>query len=85
MGSGWPPTLWHAHEMLFGFIARAIAGFMLTAVPSWTVQKGFAGAPLIALAAVWSSARLLIASSALWPPWLPAIADSRSCRFLLRS
>lgn len=76
VGSGWPPTLWHAHEMLFGFIVCAIAGFILTAVPSWTGQKGFAGAPLIALAAVWLSARLLIASSVLWPPWLPAIVDS---------
>ena len=35
LGSGWPPTLWHGHEMLFGFIASAIAGFLLTAVPSW--------------------------------------------------
>jgi uncharacterized protein involved in response to NO len=82
VGSGWPPTLWHAHEMLFGFIASAIAGFMLTAVPSWTGQKGFSGAPLIALAAVWLSARLLIASSALWPPWLPAIVDSSFLPFL---
>jgi uncharacterized protein involved in response to NO len=32
LGSGWPPTLWHSHEMLFGFIASAIAVFMLTAV-----------------------------------------------------
>jgi uncharacterized protein involved in response to NO len=76
LGSGWPPTLWHAHEMLFGFIASAIAGFMLTAVPSWTGQKGFSGASLIALAAVWLSARLLIASSSMWPPLLPAIVDS---------
>jgi uncharacterized protein involved in response to NO len=75
LGSGWPPTLWHAHEMLFGFIASAIAGFMLTAVPSWTGQKGFAGVPLMALAIIWLSARLLIASSSLWPPWLPAIVD----------
>ena len=75
LGSGWPPTLWHAHEMLFGFIASAIAGFMLTAVPSWTGQKGFAGRPLIALALVWLSARLLIASSSLWPPLLVAAVD----------
>jgi uncharacterized protein involved in response to NO len=75
IGSGWPPTLWHGHEMLFGFIASAIAGFMLTAVPSWTGQKGFAGRPLIALALVWLSGRLLIASSSLWPPWVPMTAD----------
>jgi uncharacterized protein involved in response to NO len=75
LGTGWPPTLWHAHEMLFGFIASAIAGFMLTAVPSWTGQKGFSGVPLIALALLWLAARGLIANPALWPPALPAVVD----------
>lgn len=75
LGSAWPPTLWHAHEMLFGFIASAVAGFMLTAVPSWTGQKGFAGRPLILLTVLWLAARLLIASSGLWPPLLTAALD----------
>jgi len=61
--------------MLFGFIASAIAGFMLTAVPSWTGQKGFAGIPLIALALVWIAARVLIMTSASWPLMLPTIVD----------
>src|SRR3546814_10120003 len=36
-----PPqaTLWHAHEMLFGFAAALIAGFALTAVENWTHAK----------------------------------------------
>jgi uncharacterized protein involved in response to NO len=75
LATGWPPTLWHAHEMLFGFIASAIAGFLLTAVPSWTGQKGYAGAPLVALASLWLLARVLIATSARWPPWLTAGVD----------
>ncbi len=75
LGTGWPPTLWHAHEMLFGFIACAIAGFMLTAIPSWTGQKGFAGRPLMVLAAVWIAARILIATSPAWPAILPALVD----------
>ena len=75
LGTGWPPTLWHGHEMLFGFIVSAIAGFLLTAVPSWTGHKGFAGRPLIVLALLWVSARVLIASSALWPEWLTAGLD----------
>lgn len=75
LGSSWPPMLWHAHEMLFGFIASAMAGFLLTAVPSWTGQKGFAGRPLIILAGVWLAARVLIASSALWPAVLTAAVD----------
>lgn len=53
-----PPHLWHGHEMLFGFIGAAIAGFMLTAVPSWTGSRGFAGAPLITLATIWLAGRL---------------------------
>lgn len=75
LGTGWPPTLWHGHEMLFGFIVSAIAGFLLTAVPSWTGQKGFAGRPLVILALLWISARVLIASSTLWPVWLSAGLD----------
>ena len=70
LGNPWPPTLWHGHEMLFGFIVSAVAGFMLTAVPSWTGRKGFAGRPLILLALLWLGGRMLIASSSLWPAML---------------
>lgn len=75
LGTGWPPSLWHGHEMLFGFITCAIAGFLLTAVPSWTGQKGYAGAPLVALALLWLIARIMISTSQLWPPVLTAVAD----------
>ena len=59
--SSLPPQLWHGHEMIFGFIAAAIAGFMLTAVPSWTGERGFAGRPLIVLTALWLAGRLAFA------------------------
>ena len=75
LGTAWPPTLWHAHEMLFGFIGAAIAGFLLTAVPSWTGQRGFAGLPLMWLSALWALGRLLVGSSALWPLPLVAVVD----------
>ncbi len=75
LGSSWSPMLWHAHEMLFGLIATAMAGFLLTAVPSWTGQKGFSGRPLIILTSIWIAARVLIASSALWPAVLIAAVD----------
>jgi uncharacterized protein involved in response to NO len=67
-----PAFLWHGHEMLFGFVAAAIAGFMLTAVPSWTGDRGFAGRPLILLIVVWLAGRLAFASAA-WIP-LPLLA-----------
>lgn len=74
LGTGWPPALWHGHEMLFGFIVAAVAGFLLTAVPSWTGERGFAGWPLVLLATVWGLARFAVATSALWPlAWVAGI------------
>lgn len=75
LGTSWPATLWHGHEMLFGFIAAAIAGFLLTAVPSWTGARGFAGWPLALLTALWLLGRLGVATSAFWPPAVVAALD----------
>src|SRR3989337_1385163 len=76
----WPigtPTsyLWHAHEMLFGFVGAAIAGFLLTAVPSWTGQRGFSGLPLIILVVVWLGGRLGFPFYAHLPSVFIAIVD----------
>ena len=67
-----PSYLWHGHEMLFGFVTAAIAGFMLTAVPSWTGGRGFAGWPLVVLTMVWLAGRLAIGAAG-WIP-LPVLA-----------
>ena len=53
------PLTWHRHEMLFGFVGAAIAGFALTAVPNWTGRLPIAGWPLAALATWWLMARLV--------------------------
>ncbi len=53
-----PAPVWHVHEMLYGFVVAAMAGFLLTAVPSWTNQRGYAGAPLVLLVALWLAGRL---------------------------
>lgn len=75
LATDWPPVLWHGHELLFGFVAAAIAGFLLTAVPSWTGQRGFAGMPLVLLSAIWLLGRLAASTSASWPFALVAVAD----------
>lgn len=72
LGTSWPPTLWHGHEMLFGFIVAAVGGFLLTAVPSWTGARGFAGWPLALVSSLWLLGRIAVATSRLWP--LPAVA-----------
>lgn len=51
-------TLWHAHEMLFGFAGAVIAGFLLTAVQNWTGVPMTRGLPLAALFALWLAARV---------------------------
>lgn len=52
------PLLWHAHEMLFGFAAAVIVGFLLTAGKAWTGVQTPRGAYLGTLAALWLAARL---------------------------
>ena len=67
------PVGWHAHEMVFGFAASIVAGFLLTAVRAWTGRDTIKGAPLAALAALWLVARVLVWSG----PAVPAaIVDS---------
>lgn len=52
-------ALWHGHEMIFGFAAAALAGFLLTAVPSWTGAGPLRGLRLATLFAIWLAARVL--------------------------
>lgn len=73
--SAMPAQLWHGHEMLFGFVGAAIAGFMLTAVPSWTGSRGFGGLPLVVLTAIWLLGRAAFALAADIPPALLVIAE----------
>jgi len=61
-----PGSNWHAHEMLFGYTAAVIAGFLLTAVRNWSGMPTPTGAVLASLVALWLAARLA--------PWLGAPA-----------
>ena len=61
--------------MLHGFVGAAIAGFLLTAVPSWTGARGFAGTPLVLLATLWLAGRLAFAAASVLPLGLVALCD----------
>lgn len=52
------PTLWHAHEMLFGFATTVVVGFVLTAAKAWTGLGTARGPALGALVLVWLGARV---------------------------
>ncbi|HUJ75704.1 MAG TPA: NnrS family protein, partial [bacterium] len=74
-----PPALWHGHEMLFGYVAAVVAGFLLTSVPAWSGAAPLQGWPLAALAALWLAGRLAMALPLGLPAWVIALVD---CAFL---
>lgn len=66
--------IWHGHEMIFGFVAAVIAGFLLTAVKNWTGIPAVNDSQLIGLSLAWLLARLVIYW--VWCPlWLVAGLD----------
>ncbi|PQO23062.1 short-chain dehydrogenase [Rhodobacteraceae bacterium WD3A24] len=69
------PLAWHAHEFLFGYLAAAAAGFLLTAVPNWTGRLPIVGWPLGALFSLWIAGRVAIAWSAGLSPLVVAAID----------
>lgn len=72
-----PAWMWHAHEMLFGFVIAAVAGFLLTAVPNWTGARALSGAPLIGLVIIWLAGR-----AAMLPGVPPPVAAAVDLAFL---
>ena len=69
--AGWLPnavlkgSLWHAHEMLFGFTLAVVVGFLFTAGRNWSGQPTPSGRTLQALALLWLAGRVLVLSP--WP------------------
>lgn len=62
-----PGMWWHGHEMIFGFAAAVVVGFLLTAARAWTGIDTPSGAALAALVALWLAGRLGMAfGSGLW-------------------
>lgn len=56
---------WHAHELLFGVVAAAAAGFALTAVATWTGTLPLAGRALAALVLLWLVGRVAMLAGGL--------------------
>ena len=68
-GSQW----WHGHEMIFGFVAAIIVGFLLTAVQNWTGIPGVKGKHLLLLVSLWLLARILLFFNV--QHWITALVD----------
>src|SRR6188768_2360618 len=69
LGGAYGAVAWHGHEMLFGFGAAVLAGFLMTAIPNWTGQMPLSGPPLAALAGLWLAGRLAMLAI----PWIGVV------------
>jgi len=70
-----PPVIWHVHEMVFGYGAAVVAGFLLTAIPNWTGRMPLQGAPLVILLLLWAVGRLAVLLSARFDAKIAAVLD----------
>ena len=61
-GVGGDAMRWHVHEMLFGYLAAIVAGFLMTAIPNWTGRLPVMGLPLFLFVFTWIAGRIAMAS-----------------------
>jgi uncharacterized protein involved in response to NO len=76
----YPIVTWHAHEMIFGFTAAVVSGFLLTAVKNWTGIQTINHKPLLAVVLLWLLARILVFIPTTPALYALALVD---CLFLL--
>lgn len=67
---------WHAHEMLWGFVATIAVGFLLTAAATWTGVNPLKGRPLAAVCLLWLVARAGFLAGGHTAFYIAAIAES---------
>jgi len=66
---------WHAHEMLFGYAAAVLGGFLLTAARNWTGVQTARGGALLVLVALWLGGRLAPLLLPVSSKWIIALVD----------
>lgn len=74
--SSWDAITWHRHEMIFGYSAAIIAGFLFTAVPNWTGRPTPKGVPLAIIVLLWLAGRAALLMTQYIPAWLIAAIDT---------
>ena len=87
--AGWLPgaylqgSMWHAHEMLFGFALAVIVGFLFTAGRNWSGRPTPTGLPLAALVALWVAGRILVLTPFAWAAAVANAAFPLACAVAL--
>lgn len=67
---------WHVHEMLFGYTAAVIVGYLTVAGANWTGRFPVAGRPIAALLLLWLAGRATMLMSADWPIFAASVDAS---------
>ena len=67
---------WHVHELLYGYLAAAVAGFLLTAIPNWTGRLPVVGRRLGVLVGLWAAGRVAMLVSGLLGGSVAAAIDA---------
>ena len=66
---------WHAHEMLWGFVATIAVGFLMTAGANWTGINPLHGGPLVGACVLWLLARAGFLAGGAAGFWLATAAE----------
>lgn len=69
------PFYWHGHEMIYGYALAVVAGFLLTAVKTWTNQPMPYGWKLFIIFLPWAFARLIFLINGISINWFTIIAS----------
>ncbi len=77
--SGTPVVAWHAHEMIFGYGAAVVGGFLLTATQNWTGLKTLHSWPLALLLVSWLIPRI---TPFAWPSVTPVLLATFDIAFI---
>lgn len=70
-----PAVIWHPHELVYGYAAAVVAGFLLTAIPNWTGRLPLQGWPLANLVILWTLGRVAVLLSSVVGAPLTTIID----------
>ena len=73
--AGINPLYWHGHEMIVGFALAVVAGFVLSAVATWTGRPAISGFAVAWLVLSWLLGRIAMFSAVETPPSLAAGLD----------
>src|SRR5690606_7070790 len=67
---------WHAHEMLWGFVATIAVGFLLTASATWTGHNPLKGLPLAGACVLWLVSRAGYLAGGATAFYIAAVAET---------